>query len=40
MYDAAVRGAPEAFLGAAALGTYVVLAPLVGAREAYEVCCG
>jgi AcrR family transcriptional regulator len=40
MYDAAVRGASEAFLGAAALGTYVVLAPLVGARQAYEVCCG
>jgi AcrR family transcriptional regulator len=40
MYDAAVKGTPEAFLGAAPLGTYTVLAPLVGARQAFEVCCG
>jgi AcrR family transcriptional regulator len=39
LYDAAGREAPEAFLGAAALGTYVVLAPLVGAKRAYGVCC-
>ena len=39
LYDAARKEAPGAFLGAAALGTYVVLAPLVGAEQAYEVCC-
>ena len=39
LYDAAGREAPEAFLEAAPLGTYVVLAPLVGAKRAYGVCC-
>jgi AcrR family transcriptional regulator len=39
LYDAALKESPGAFLGAAALATYVVLAPLVGAEQAYEVCC-
>jgi hypothetical protein len=39
LYDAAGREAPEALLKAAPLGTYVVLAPLLGAKHAYEACC-
>jgi AcrR family transcriptional regulator len=39
LYDAVRRGGSEALLGAGSLGSYVVLAPLVGAEEAYEVCC-
>jgi AcrR family transcriptional regulator len=39
LYDAAGREAPEALLKAAPLGTYVVLAPLLGAKRAYEACC-
>jgi AcrR family transcriptional regulator len=37
LYDATTRGGPEAIRGAAAVMTYVVLAPLVGAEAAYEV---
>jgi AcrR family transcriptional regulator len=39
LYDAAAQGSPEALLRAAPLGTYVVLAPLLGAEAAYEICC-
>jgi AcrR family transcriptional regulator len=39
LYDAVGKGDPEAILAAPPVMTYLVLAPLIGAEAAYEVCC-